>query len=412
MKRHVLKEGTAQDVGMDPARLDLVRRLGAQWVEKGETPSLVLLVARRGTIVLHEAFGVRRPEHTTPTLERDSIFPLASCSKPLTAAAVMCLVEDGLIGLNRPLIDYIPEWDVPGVQWLDELLIADLLCHTSGIDDLAMEAHIQAAAAQSPDLPAAGPGQHPKLNARIRLGAGAPLARRPGTVLMYSNFGFNLLADIVRRVSGQPFGQFVQSRLFKPLRMHDSSFVFPSELLERRVYRAPGMPSTQPIAGLHKGIDSSDFDELDLGSGGAASTARDLAVFGQMLLNGGSYDARRVLRPAGVRAITTPQVDPSIPVIQPLINPQTGKRIEVEFRGGSYGLGMYILAAGDRFSANGSLASHTAFGHMGYSGAFFWADPEAEIIGVFLSVVPRLVHEMPARNSDLFMNAVHAAVAD
>ena len=412
MTSHILKEGTPHEAGMDSARLDRVRKLGAQWVEKGETPSLVLLVARRGTIVLHEAFGVQRPEHTTSTLKRDSIFPLASCSKPLTAAAVMCLVEDGLIGLNRPLIDYIAEWDVPGVQWLDELLVADLLCHTSGIDDLALGAHIQAAAARSPDLPPAGPGQHPKLSARIHLAAGAPLARRPGEVLMYSNFGFNLLADMVRRVSGQPFWQFVQSRIFKPLGMQDSSFVFPPELLERRVYRAPGMPSTQPVPGLHTGIDSPDFDELDLGSGGAASTAWDVAVFLQMLLNGGSYDGQRILSPAGVRAITTPQIDPSTPVIQPLINPLTGKRIEVEFRGGGYGLGMYILSAGDRFSANGSLASHTGFGHMGYSGAYFWADPESEVIGVFLSVVPRLIHDMPARNSDLFMNAVHAAIVD
>ena len=120
--------------------------------------------------------------------------------------------------------------------------------------------------------------------------------------MLYSNFGYQLLADIVRRVSGQPFWQFVRSRLFEPLGMHDSHFVLPPELRDRRVYREPGMPGTEPAPGVHGGSDSPEYDELDLGSGGAASTARDLAAFLQMLLNRGAYDgsgfsARRASRP-------------------------------------------------------------------------------------------------------------------
>src|SRR5215468_12558261 len=121
---------------MDPERVDRVRKLAAGWVEKGETPTLVVLVARRGVIVLHEAFGVRRQEDTTPTLKRDSIFTVASLAKPITATSVMCLVEDGLIGLNRPFIDYVPEFDIPEVQWIADAKVADLLCHTAGFDDL------------------------------------------------------------------------------------------------------------------------------------------------------------------------------------------------------------------------------------------------------------------------------------
>ena len=131
---------------MDPVRIGRLRELVGGWVESGDTPSMIVLVARRGVIVLHEAFGVRRHGDTDADIEADSIFPLASCSKPITAAAVMCLVDDGLIGLNRPFIDYIPELDVPGVQWLDEARVADLLCHTSGIDDLELGAFIAAAA--------------------------------------------------------------------------------------------------------------------------------------------------------------------------------------------------------------------------------------------------------------------------
>ena len=139
----------------------------------------MVLVARRGTIVLHEAFGVRRPEEATPTLKRDSIFTVASIAKPITATAVMCLVEDGLIGLNRPFIDYVPELDIPGVQWLEEAKVADLLCHTSGIDDFEVGDFIAEAAKQSPELPPPMPGQHPMLGKRIRLAAGAPLTHRP-----------------------------------------------------------------------------------------------------------------------------------------------------------------------------------------------------------------------------------------
>src|SRR6185436_9440857 len=153
--------------------------LCASWVAGGETPSLVVLVARRGTIVLHESFGVRHHEDITPTLRRDSIFPVMSIAKPVTAALVLCLVEDGLIGLNRPFVDYVPEWNVPGAQWIEEASVADLLRHTAGIDDLIVLARRAEQEKQSPDIPGAGAGQHPATNRTIRLCAGAPLARRP-----------------------------------------------------------------------------------------------------------------------------------------------------------------------------------------------------------------------------------------
>ena len=256
MTTHVLREGAPEDVGMDPARVARLRELVDGWVKYGDTPSAVALVARRGVVVLHEAFGVLRHGDTTATLRRDSIFPIMSCAKPLTAAAVMCLVEDGLVGLNRPFVDYLPELDVPAVEWLADAKVADLLCHTAGFDDLQLGSYIAAAAQRAPDLPPAASGQHPKLNTRIRLAAGAPLARRPGTAMIYSNFGYLLLGDIVRRVSGQSFWQFVRSRLFGPLGMHDSHFVLPPALRERRVYRAPGMPATETTP-LRGGIDSS-----------------------------------------------------------------------------------------------------------------------------------------------------------
>jgi CubicO group peptidase (beta-lactamase class C family) len=410
MKSSELREGTPEDVGMDPIRIGRLRELVGSWVKSGDTPSVIVLVARRGVVVMHEAFGVLRYGDPTSTLRPNSIFPISSCSKSLTAAAVMCLVEDGLIGLNRPFIDYIQELDVPEVEWLAEARVADLLCHTSGIDDLKLSEFIAAAAEGSSELPPPAPGQHPVLNKRIRLAAGAPLARRPGTAMLYSNFGYNLLGDIVRRVSGLPYWQFVRSRLFEPLGMHDSYFVLPPELRERRVYRAPGMPATEPTP-IHRGIDSPEYHELGLGAGGAASTARDLAAFLQMLLNRGSYGGRQILSRASVAAMTRHQVDDSIPRIMPVL--RNGRRLDIEFRGGGgYGYGFFLFGAGDRFQANGALNSLSAFGHLGYGGVCIWADPEREVVGIYLSVSPRFNRDIGIMNSDLFQNAVNAAIID
>jgi CubicO group peptidase (beta-lactamase class C family) len=239
------------------------------------------------------------------------------------------------------------------------------------------------------------------------LRAGAPLKYRPGSASVYSNFSFNLLGDIVRRVSGQPFWQFVQNRLFAPLGMNDSYFVLPAALRERRVYRAPGMPGTGPVPWVPGGLDSAELDETDFGANGLASTARDLATFAQALLNRGAYDGRRVLSPASVAAMTRNQVDKAAPSIMARINLTTGERIEA----GGYGFGLFIYEI-SRFRPNGSLMSAKAFGHGGYGGVFIWADPEAEVVGIFLSVSPRLERDIPFTDADLFQNAVFAAIAD
>jgi CubicO group peptidase (beta-lactamase class C family) len=411
MTSYILRNGSAESAGMDAARVARISSLVAGWVKEGETPSAVVLVARRGVIVLHEAFGVRRHDDTTPTLKLDSIFPVASVAKPMTASAVMCLVEDGLIGLNRPFVDYIPELDVPDVEGLADAKVADLLCHTAGYDDLDVNAYIAAAAKRSPNLPPSAPEQHPKINERTRLAAGAPLTYRPGSTAAYSAFGYMLLGDIVRRVSGQPFWKFVQSRLFEPLGMRDSHFVLPPEMRERRVYRAPGMPGTLP-GPLHGGLDSPGNDEIDSGAGGLATTASDLAQFMQMMLNRGSYGGRRVLHSQSVAAMTRDQLGKTTPVVFPRINPTTGERVDFQIRIGGYGFGMAVFGEGDRFRSNGSLGSLSSFGHVGWGGACVWADPERDLLGVYLSVSPRMVRDVYVTNVDLLQNAVQSAVVE
>ena len=123
---------------MDPARLRHAARLAEQWVTEGHTSGLVILVARRGAVVVHEASGRKRPYADAPALPRDALFPIASITKPITATAVMCLVEDGLVGLNRPVQEYVPEFVGEGKE---HVTVRHLLTHTSGLKEEVVRQH-------------------------------------------------------------------------------------------------------------------------------------------------------------------------------------------------------------------------------------------------------------------------------
>src|SRR3989442_5491727 len=124
-----LRPGPPKDAGMFPERVAHVRDLCAGWVEEGHTATLGVCVARRGVVVLHESFGILGPGPDSPRLEHDGLFAGASVTKAITATLVMQLVEDGLLGLNRPAKDYLPEISGEGTE---EILVHHLLTHTSG----------------------------------------------------------------------------------------------------------------------------------------------------------------------------------------------------------------------------------------------------------------------------------------
>jgi serine-type D-Ala-D-Ala carboxypeptidase len=414
MTGFVLHDGPPEEAGIDPARVRRLRELLAGWVAGGDTPSVAVCVARRGIVVLHEAYGVRHYTDATRTLRRDAIFALSSCAKPLTAAVVMCLVDDGLIGLKRPFVEYVPELDRPDIEGLAEATVADLLVHTAGIDDVEWTSFILANGKWESADPPPVAGRHPVLNRVIHLAAGAPLACRPGAAMLYSNFGYLLLGDIVRAASGQPFWQFAQSRLFGPLGMRDTSYVLAPELRDRRVYRAPGMPGTAATTPWSPEMDAAEFDVMDWGGSGATSTAMDLAVFMQTLLNGGAYGGHRALSRAATAAMTRNQVETNISLSMsiPSIDAATGKRNDLGVIRGGYGYGLAIIGTSDRWRANGSLTSTSAFGHGGFGGTYIWADPEQDLVAAYMAVAPRMEHGLPFFTSDLFQNAVHAAIID
>ena len=375
---------------MLPERVDRVRDLCAGWVKSGHTPAIGALVARRGVIVLHEAFGKLRPAADSPPVQLDTIFPISSISKPMTATLILCLVEDGLLGLNRPVRDYLPEVTGEGTE---EVLVHHLLTFTAGYDEFGF---MTSMIALGPGLGAGLSGNDVWQEVTRRF-CRTPLARPPGQQMDYLFLCYVLLAQIVERVSGRSYSEFIQERLFTPLGMRDSYVAVPESVRSRVIKRPAEAPWNQPMGPLFA-IDSRKNEE----GPSVFTTTRDLAVFGQMFLNGGTYGGARILSRPAVAAMTRSQT-PGIPVI---MGPKSHKEA-------SYGYGWFIRTQEKWRYWDGSLQSQGEFHHQGAGGVLLWVDPRDEIVSCYFSIDLAVTPEMePLWNADLFQNVVSSAVAD
>ncbi len=386
----VLREGTPEEAGMLPDRVERVKALAEGWVADGVTPSLVVLAARRGVIFLHEAYGVLTPEPDSPPLERDSIFPLSSLTKPITATAAMTLVEDGLLGLNRPVQDYIPEFVGEGK---DAVLVHHLLTHTSGWRDEDLLAHAEGRRG-TVEIPPPEANQHPTIHEIMFLRYDAPLWKPPGEEGSYCGMNYGLLGEIVRRVSGRSLAGFARERIFEPLGMEDTHYIVPESLSPRIVRRPADTPDPALNTRAHR--------ETPSAAAGVYSTAMDMALFGQTFLNGGRSGDARILSPATVSEMTRNQIPGIGGDVFGTFNPEM-----------SYGFGWLIHGNGKWRYYDGSLHSPDAFTHSGSGGVYLWVDPTNEIVGIYLSVVLEVTPDLEHRwNFDLVQNAIHAAIAD
>jgi CubicO group peptidase (beta-lactamase class C family) len=396
-----LRPGDPKDVGMSEEGIRRIVGLAEGWVAEGVTPALVVLAARRGVIVLHEAFGRLTPEENAPPLALDSLFPLASISKPITATAVMILVEDGLLGLNRPVSWYIPEFSGEGKE---AVMVHHLLTHTAGLDDEQLDAYAERRRG-SVKIPPAEETQHPLVHEWLYRRYDAPLWKPPGTVLRYSPWGYELLGEIVRRVSGRSFADFVRERIFQPLGMQDTTAIVPDAVKHRVVrHKYTGNDWLEQVLADFK------IEQTPWANWGIYSTALDMAIFGQMFLDGGRYGEARILSPASVAEMTRDQI--------PGIGIRWG---EVFYPEAWWGLGWAIHGIG---KWAGSLWSPRTFEHSGAGGVYLWVDPVHEIVGVYFSVeseggLPPGVRVPEGLDGifwgwrlDLFVNAVTAAIVD
>ncbi len=369
--------------GMDPQRLSRIPARMRQFVETGRIAGAVTLVVRHGIVVCLEAVGYQDLETKTP-MPTDAIFQIRSMTKPVTAVAIMILVEEGRLLLRDPVEKHLPEFRgqmVIDSRDEDRVLslkppsrpatIRDLLTHTSGMGDEARWA----------------PGERPMKTLADVVAASAqkPLEFEPGTQWSYSNAGITPLGRIIEVVSEQPYERFVDDRIFQPLGMKDSFFFPPPEKRHRRTSRYFLQDGT---------LRKSNGDLYPEGaryaspSFGMNSTAPDMAAFCQMMLNGGSYNGVRILSRSSVDMMTAVH---------------TGDLQPGYLAGMGWGLGWRVVREPLGIL---SLASVGAFA-MGSGRGYGWVDPAKDLVGVLLFQGAG-ASEVP----DTFMAMAAAAIID
>lgn len=356
--------------GMSPERLKRVDDVIRRYIDAKKVSGAVTLVARRGHVVHHEAQGVMDVESMAP-MRKDSIFRMASSTKPVTGVAIMMLIEEGKIGLTDPVSKYLPEFkgqkvavekdgNVELVPAEREVTIRDLMTHTSGL--------LSGGAGQKKggvDFFRPG-GVGATLSEGATKYATIPLDFQPGTRWRYSGLaGIDLLARVVEVASGQTFGEFLKGRIFEPLGMNDTFFVVPDDRKDRlaSIHR-------RGSAGLEKVPPFFRFpDTYTSGAGGLSSTTADYFRFAQMLVNDGELDGKRLLSPRGVDLIGSSHVGD-------LFIGQAGRP-----KGMGFGLTVEVVV--DPVQA-GTFRSRGSFGWDGAFGTHFWVDREESLVAVLL----------------------------
>jgi CubicO group peptidase (beta-lactamase class C family) len=305
-----IERATAQEATR--ARTRSIAAVLQPFVDRQELAGAVTLVADKEAVLSVETVGFADVEAKEP-MPANAVFWIASQSKPITATALMMLVDEGKVRLDDPVATYLPEFKelwVTVEQEKDHVLlkhlerpitIRNILSHTSG---LAFKS-----AMEQPTL-----DQLPLRDA-ARSYAMTPLLFAPGSRYLYSNAGINTAGRIIEVVSGMPYADFLSTRLFNPLGMRDTTFWPSGEQLLRlaKAYK-PGPEKMgvveTPITQLKYPLD--DRTRQPMPAGGLFSTARDLARFCQMILNGGVFERRRYLSESAVSELTTRQTGASL----------------------------------------------------------------------------------------------------
>ena len=391
-------------VGLSSARLARVTDLVKGEIAKGRYPGAVALVARRGKVAYFEALGQRDPQSGAP-MTKDAIFRLYSMTKPFASVAAMMLVEDGKILLSDPVSKYLPKLknlqvSVPRVDPQTgrvsyalvpterEMTIQDLMRHTSGLVYGVFTSHAavkEAYAKEGVDWSGVTPDEQIERLARV------PLAHQPGSAWEYS-LSTDVLGRVVEAVSGATLGQFLQERLFAPLKMTDTAFLVPNG----KAARLAQPFAKDPVSGdAVKLLDVTVAQKNDAGGAGSAGTVADYARFSQMLLNGGQLDRVRILGRATVAQMSSDHLG-DIRVASPILP-----------RGYGFGLG---FAVRKETGVNWVTGSAGEYRWGGAAGTAFWVDPKEQMIVVWMTQAqpgPRR-----GEDRDLFRQLVQAALVD
>ncbi len=319
------------------------------FIAQRQLPGAAFWVERLGGGRYHRAYGQRAVDPAPEALDEDTVFDVASLTKPvITATLVQLLRERGRLDLEAPLQRYLPDCggaDKAGIT------LRQLLTHSSGLPA---------------SLPGNGAGDWAGAAAAERIACGLPLGAEPGTRFRYSDVNYILLGRIVERQAGLPLAQFAEQALFRPLGMKDSGYLPLHRLPAARIAPTERLPEAQGGALLRGEVHDPTARKMGgvAGHAGLFSTSADLARFARMLLNGGvAEDGQRLLSAESVALLVTPQSPPALR----------------EQRS----MGWDIASPYAR--PRGSLYPASSFGHTGFTGCAFWLDPGSRSFYLLLS---------------------------
>ncbi|MFB7102458.1 serine hydrolase domain-containing protein [Streptomyces hydrogenans] len=408
--------GTVKD-GFSGAGLRRVREVLARHVESGRIPGLVALVGR-GDETHVEALGTMRHDGGAP-MSRDTVFRMASTSKPVTVAAAMILVDECRLRLDDPVDPWLPELadrqvlkNVDGplddtVPARRPITVRDVLTSTFGLgmDLTSLGTPIMNAVFEqglTPNLPVPMPEQDEWMR---RLGA-LPLMHQPGERWQY-HISSDLLGVLVSRVTGQSFENFLRERLFEPLGMRDTGFHVPAD----QIHRLPPLYAPDPATGEFHVWDEAEGGRhgappaFQSGGGGLNSTADDYHAYFRMLLAGGTHGTERILSRPAVELMTTNRLSPEQ---QAARHKLATDNVHISFgqgQHGGWGFGMAVR------TYRGDYAPVGQFGWDGGSGTSTYADPVNGITGILLTQTGTSV-PAPAHLFHDFWTTLYQALED
>lgn len=386
-----LQETDAAKVKVSAARLQRIDKTLQQYVDSSWLKGAVALIAKDGAIVYNKAFGTAAPG---TTMQKDAIFRIASQTKAITSVAVMMLFEEGKLLLDDPVSRYIPSFAKP--QVLDqfnekdssyttmpakrEVTIRDLLTHTSGIGYAGIGAKKMKAIYAKAHIPSGIGSDTFHLHYAIpRLGS-LPLEHNPGEKFTYG-LNTDVLGYLVEVVSGIPLDRFFATRIFEPLGMKDTYFYLPAAKHARLVTLYTTDKATRQLVPFKESPEmpvSAEYAKRNgsyfSGGAGLVSTVKDYAIFLQALLNGGTYNGKRILAPRTVELMTMNQVG------------------DVMVGVNKFGLGFEITT--DRGAAKIGASTGT-FAWGGYFGTIYWADPQKKLVGLLF------INQMPLTHGEI-----------
>jgi CubicO group peptidase (beta-lactamase class C family) len=380
----VIPTAKPEDVGLSSERLAQIAKVLNADVEQGRLPGAVVAIARRGKLVYFEAFGYR-DKAAGVKMTTDTIFNIASMTKPMTAVAALQLYEQGRIAIDDPIEKYFPKFAGTKVAVLNDtgdtisgtvpakrkITIQDLFCHTSGLiyGGRGVTAVHKLYPSGSGDAAVTLTGAE-----FIDKLASLPVLHQPGAVWDYG-FGLDVLGLTVEQLSEQSLGQYQQEHLFKPLGMIDTTFAIGPDRAARYAKALPADPDTGKPQGVAPNL--TEPLKFECGGGCAASTASDYMRFALMLLNKGALGETRILGRKTVEYMLSNQLGPDV---KNLIGNADPTRADYGF-----GLGLAVRVTPGIVRMMGSAGD---FSWPGASGTNWWADPKEELAVVFMSAAP------------------------